>query len=214
VAESEDALLLKRRARRRLVGAVALVLFIVIVLPLVLDREPKPITHDLVVQIPSQEAGRFTTPVLPSAAEARVAQLKPATEPDAIKPNTETQVHSQPPDAKPVEAPSPVKAEREAAEPAKGADKLPMAEAKRAAPASAGQAYVVPLGAFSNTRNAKQVQDKVAVAGYKTYTERVKAGQGEQTRVRAGPFASREAADKAREKLKALGVPVGQVAQR
>jgi cell division septation protein DedD len=32
--------------------------------------------------------------------------------------------------------------------------------------------------------------------------------------VRAGPFKSRDAAEKARDKLKALGLEVGQVAQR
>jgi len=64
LAESPDATLLQRRARRRLVGAIALVVLVVIVLPIVLDREPSPIGQDLVIQIPSQEAGRFKTPVL------------------------------------------------------------------------------------------------------------------------------------------------------
>ena len=38
MAESEEALQLKRRARRRLVGAIALVTFVVIILPLILDQ--------------------------------------------------------------------------------------------------------------------------------------------------------------------------------
>ena len=59
MAETQDALMLKRRARRRLVGAIALVLLVVIVLPVVLDQEPKPVRHDLTVQIPSQDAGKF-----------------------------------------------------------------------------------------------------------------------------------------------------------
>ncbi len=45
----------KKRARRRLVGAVALVLAAVIGLPMVLDSEPKPLADDIAIQIPSQD---------------------------------------------------------------------------------------------------------------------------------------------------------------
>src|SRR5476649_1834526 len=46
----------KQRARRRLVGAVALVLAAVIVLPMVLDSHPKPVTDDISIDIPSRPA--------------------------------------------------------------------------------------------------------------------------------------------------------------
>ena len=45
----------KKRARRRLVGALALVLAAVIGLPMVLDSEPKPLADDIVIQIPSKD---------------------------------------------------------------------------------------------------------------------------------------------------------------
>lgn len=45
----------KRRARRRLVGAIALVLAAVIVLPMVLDPEPKPLAHNISIDIPSKD---------------------------------------------------------------------------------------------------------------------------------------------------------------
>lgn len=45
----------KKRARRRLVGAVALVLAIVIVLPMILDSEPKSLPNDIAIQIPSRD---------------------------------------------------------------------------------------------------------------------------------------------------------------
>ncbi len=45
----------KKRARRRLIGAVALVLAAVIGLPMLLDSEPKPIADDISIQIPSKE---------------------------------------------------------------------------------------------------------------------------------------------------------------
>lgn len=55
-----DALLLdptlpeKQRARRRLVGAIALVVAAVIVLPMVLDSHPKPVTDDVQIDIPNR----------------------------------------------------------------------------------------------------------------------------------------------------------------
>ncbi len=45
----------KKRARRRLVGAVALVLAVIVVLPMVLDSEPKPLSSDIAIQIPSKD---------------------------------------------------------------------------------------------------------------------------------------------------------------
>jgi len=48
----------KQRARRRLVGAIALVLAAVIILPMVLDSHPKPVTSDIAISIPDQDGGR------------------------------------------------------------------------------------------------------------------------------------------------------------
>lgn len=57
-----DAMLLdptlpeKQRARRRLVGAIALVVAAVVVLPMVLDSHPKPVTDDIAIDIPNRPA--------------------------------------------------------------------------------------------------------------------------------------------------------------
>ncbi|KKB63987.1 hypothetical protein WM40_07805 [Robbsia andropogonis] len=57
----------KQRARRRLVGAIALVLAAVIILPMVLDATPKPATGDIAIDIPEQGQGG-TPPVRTHAA--------------------------------------------------------------------------------------------------------------------------------------------------
>ena len=55
-----DAMLLdptlpeKQRARRRLVGAIALVIAAVVILPMVLDSHPKPVTDDISIYIPNR----------------------------------------------------------------------------------------------------------------------------------------------------------------
>lgn len=43
----------KQRARRRLVGAIALVVAAIVILPMVLDSHPKPVTDDIAIDIPS-----------------------------------------------------------------------------------------------------------------------------------------------------------------
>ncbi|MDR8400017.1 SPOR domain-containing protein [Paraburkholderia sp. USG1] len=60
-----DAMLLdptlpeKQRARRRLVGAIAMVVAAVVVLPMVLDSHPKPVTDDISIDIPSRPAPKL-----------------------------------------------------------------------------------------------------------------------------------------------------------
>src|SRR5262245_62551260 len=74
MADNDETLALRRRARRRLVGAVALVLALVIVPPWVMDLEPKPVATNLTVEIPRPETGVLKpTPVVPAAKAAAPA---------------------------------------------------------------------------------------------------------------------------------------------
>jgi len=57
--QQQDVDTLKRRGRRRLVGAVALVLLAVIVLPMVFDPEPRPVAPAPTVRIPGEDAAPF-----------------------------------------------------------------------------------------------------------------------------------------------------------
>ncbi|HRE16792.1 MAG TPA: SPOR domain-containing protein, partial [Rhodocyclaceae bacterium] len=54
--------------------------------------------------------------------------------------------------------------------------------------------------------NVKNLQGKLAELGIKVFTEPLDSPQGRKIRVRAGPFASREAAESALEKMKRIGV--------
>jgi len=210
---ADDATLLNRRARRRLVGAIALVVFVVIVLPVVLDQEPKPVTQNLTVQIPSQDGGPFNTRVLPPLPLPPVAQSEPAAKGSLQENSGAIQQPERKTEATTAAAPRGA-AKNGVKPPAKESAKMQLAEARRAEALLNDEGYVVPLGAYANPENAKQVRDKAAAAGFESYSEKVQSAKGEQTRVRAGPFQSKAAAEKAREKLKSLGLTVGQVAQR
>jgi DedD protein len=72
----------KQRARRRLVGAIALVIAAVIVLPMVLDSHPKPVTDDIAIDIPNRAAN---VPARAGDDPADVADVaNPTTDPQAV----------------------------------------------------------------------------------------------------------------------------------
>jgi DedD protein len=58
----------KKRARRRLVGAIALALAAAVGLPMLLDSQPKPLAGDIAIQIPSKDkAAPLPAPSEPAA---------------------------------------------------------------------------------------------------------------------------------------------------
>jgi DedD protein len=196
LAENQDVRVLQRRARRRLVGAVALAVFIIIALPIVFDREPKPITQDLVIEIPSQDPARMK-PLAPPPAPPRPAEVVVAPQPEQK--------------AEPEEKAAPTSTATEPkAMPAPAA-----AEPRRSQAAPNSESYIVQIGAFASAEKANEAQAKAKTAGVKAYAENVKGAKGEPLRrVRAGPFASREAAESAREKLVSVKLPGSVLAVR
>jgi DedD protein len=66
---------------------------------------------------------------------------------------------------------------------------------------------VVQVGAYADAAKAREARLKVEKAGLKTYTQVVDTKDGKRTRVRVGPFTSKEEADKAVTRIKALDLP-------
>ena len=218
----------KRRARRRLVGAVALVLLMVTVLPMVLDdrsgqKSPQP---EIAISIPSQDGTEFTSkivPVTPPSAAPSPAPFsmtspleKPAETPAAAKPATpvaETKpVETKPPAAEPaVKAPvaSAVEPAKEMATQAKPEAAKPAAESKGkqpAAPVAVKKGSIsVQIGVFSDAAKVMQMRAKIAEKGIQCYTENMNTPKGTKYRVRCGPFAEKPPAQQALDTLKAAG---------
>jgi DedD protein len=218
--DNDETLELRRRARRRLIGAIALVLALVIVPPWLMDLEPKPVATNLTVEIPRPETGGLKpTPVAPPPRATPPAPAVPRAGADK-----QGGAVPRPPDVSPDTGKA---GDRPKAEPAKAPPKPePVARAAPAEPARAegdakraeailnAEAYLVPLGAFANKDNVKALEAKLAKAGVKYYTEVVTTPGGEQTRVRAGPFPTKEAAEQSRDQLKSLGLSPGAVIAR
>jgi len=85
--EQQDVETLKKRGRRRLVGAVALVLLAVVVLPMVFDPEPKSTLPAVSVRIPGENETPFAPklPAKPAAAKDEyVIQVGAFTRPEPV----------------------------------------------------------------------------------------------------------------------------------
>lgn len=217
---SDEELQLKKRARRRLVGAIALVLLIVVFLPMILDSEPKPLNQDIAItippipkpesmpQTPAPATGAASTPTIPHVAgmpEATPAVVKPGStsgvEPKTASPKGETHRSEVNTEAKPEGKPAPRPVQKHEVRPAPPDH-----------PATSDESFVVQLGAFSNAANAKVLQKKLQDNKFKAYTELVRNSAGDRTRVRVGPYASRDAAEKARDRLKSMKLIIGEAA--
>jgi len=234
MADKDAQIELKKRARRRLVGAVALALLAAIVLPMVMEQEPKRVNQDIQVRIPGRDSP-FDQRVAAVPAEGKPAPEAsgappPAEKPPALleppaagattspappagkvqeKPPTEAKSGKAPEKAVGKAAEKPV-AEKPAAKPTEtAAGKRPESkteEARVEAILNAADQFVVQLGVFADPDNVRKVQARVKAEGYNSFVESVRTASGVKSRVRAGPFESRDAAEKAREKLRKSGL--------
>lgn len=203
---SAEELQLRKRARRRLIGAVVLVAAVAVVLPMVLDSDPKPTSQEINIQIPSPDAKGFTSKVVPlSAPPAKGAlegksESKAADKPAAQATETPAAKATEPPkEAAVVEKPAPKPVPEKQS--IKAAVKAP-----EAAPAPKSGTFYIQVTALADADRAKLVQRQIMDAGLLSYTQVVPAAKGSVTRVRAGPFATHDEAEKAREKLQSIGL--------
>ena len=217
--ENDVQLQLKKRARRRVVGAVAFVSVVAVVLPMVMDHEPRHVVHDVEIRIPGQDEKSFApkfaaaqvekstdpVPVLASQpASEPVAKLVESvkSKPDSLPEKQSVKVE------KPVEKTPPKPVDKTVAKPddAKRAAAILSGQSAEAKPVEKSGEYLILIGAFTNEANVKNIKTKLGEQGIKTFTEPLETPQGKKIRVRAGPFSSRDVAEKALEKMQRIGV--------
>jgi len=220
MAENQDVNMLKRRGRRRLVGAVALVLAAVIVLPMVFDSEPKGSAPPVSVRIPGEDDTAFTpkvTPKIPAAPEQKSVEKAPEKAVEKVAEKAVEKAAEKAAEKAVEKAPEPVAQKPEPkieVTVTKGTVKpaaTPDIEQKRAEEALSGEQFMVPAGAYVDPTG---IVEKLKEAKIPYYTEPIATKNGTVTRVRAGPFASRETAEKALQQLKGLGLKPGNVAAK
>jgi DedD protein len=224
---ADDVQVLRLRARRRLIGAAVLVAAGVVGFPLIFETQPRPIPVDLPIEIPRKESAPPLTvptreplsqaepawtpgpaplvaatpaPVEPAVAEKRVE--KPAEKP-ADKPPVKV---AEKPADKPAEKPADKAGDKPKPHANDGLRAQALLEGKEVAPATAAR-YIVQVGAYGESKAAQEMRAKVEKLGLKTYAQAVDTADGRRIRVRLGPFASRDEAERASAKLKGAGLP-------
>jgi DedD protein len=220
----------KKRARRRLVGAIALVLAVVIGLPMVLDSEPKPLADDINIQIPSRDT---SLPIVAKPSSSpnteNSQQIAPAPEEEVIEPAKPETPASAPKAETPKTEPAPVVEQKphavtkpEAAHNKPPTQPLAVDKSDKSAEAARARAILegkpaaatpkpsgkiaIQVAALASQDKVNELQKKLQSAGLKSYTQKVATSSGDRIRVRVGPFANETEAEKARAKLTKLGL--------
>lgn len=231
---NEQELTLKKRARRRLVGAVALVLLMVIVLPQILQdralqaqQEPIKITmpdvgKSVSESIPNQHAGAVSQQQEVSQPQEPVKQELPASNSvEQTPPNSPVQQEvavsnveknvveatRQEVKAKKIE-PQQVASVVENKQTVKSAVTVAEEKPVMDKPATVKtESFAVQVGVYSDAANVKRLQEQLKQAGFSTSTEKVQTSKGESLRLKAGNFKTRQDAVDALAKIKNLGLP-------
>jgi DedD protein len=181
-AEARDpAAELRSQSRRRLIGAAVLLLAAVIVLPLLLDTTPRPVREDIAITVatPSPPPPKPVDNAAPP--DEKIAEPAP--------------VRSDPP---PAEEPPPPTA-------APQVPQVPQAPPAKPAAAAPAERFAVQVAALSSPAAAKELAGRLKKGGFGAYVEAVSTAEGTLHRVRVGPFAGRDEAQRAAEKVKAAG---------
>lgn len=236
-AEPGAVQLARIQARRRLAGALVLLVVGIAVFPVLFETQPRPIAIDTPIVMPTRDApsaargpvarppvavlpadggieGSANLPALgasaPSAERPAQVQAQADAQADAVvlpepartpptvasAPNTSKAV---PPAAKPVVA---------ASRPDDGARAQALLDAGPAAsePKAGTMRFVVQAGAYSEAGALRDARQKVEKLGLKTYTQVIENDTGKRTRVRVGPYATRQEAEAAAARIKAAGL--------
>ncbi|MEK7346603.1 MAG: SPOR domain-containing protein [Pseudomonadota bacterium] len=216
---NENIEVVRRRARHRLMGAVVLVLLGVVGFPLLFDTQPRPVAVDTPIVIPDRQSTAPLTSATPvPAAQAPAKPLLPASEavPAQASLDAREEVVSPaapvvvPPKPEAAKATPPAEKTPEKATAAKPKDDGGKAQALlegKSAKAAAGR-IVIQVGAFSDQAKVRDVRHKLEQAGLKTYTQVVDKDGKNTTRIRLGPYETREEADKVAARIRKLDLPV------
>lgn len=210
---TQDPAALRRRARRRLVGAVAIALTAILVVPMLFDPDPKPLGSDVDIRIPDQATPFEPAPAPdtkpqparpePSLQAAEpTAPAAPAETPPAVKPlpAEPTPTSPPPPPHKAVAPELPQESGKTAAKPVQE-DRKAEKPQPRSDPVFASRGYYLQLGVFGSEANAKTWMAKAQAAGFKVGM----TDSNGQYRVRVGPIPERDKALETQAKLKSKG---------
>ena len=197
--------MMEKALKERIIGAVVLVTFVVLIVPIFLDGPPKEgETISERVLLPGQEEKDTKTVVLD---RERTEPIPVASSPAAS--DEKESVAPSPVVAKPAAEKTPLP--EPVVEQAQPAEKTPPQQAPQQADvrpqpaASATGMWAVQLGSFSNKENAEKLAADLRKQGYAAFLSQLTTGNGQLHRVRIGPQKDREAAEEMAARLAKVG---------
>ena len=192
----DQELNLKKRARRRLVGAIALVLLMIIVLPMILkDRAATSPQDKITISLPGEQ--QTVIPAAPNDFDSSIVPAEPST-----TATTETSEPTVATPAEPIVDPEATVAKPEKQELVK---QTPTKETSKSKDEATHHFYV-QIGVFSDEANVKQLRDKLSDLGYKSQTEKIDTLKGKKIRLRTQLFTDRNEAAIALQNIKDAGL--------
>lgn len=226
---NDEVLNLKKRARRRLVGAIALVLLMVIVLPMILQDRASLAPQDAIkIIMPNVADANVNNQVFATPIDAtQISELPIAVEePNSLnvvsdetivndKVNSvKNQANKESVDDKNLAANLEKKAEVKEIvtklakeKPAPTPTEFPVGDTLESkVQGKIKTSFTIQVGVYSDSANVKQLQAKLKDAGYASHAEKIATAKGEKIRVRAGNFPSRQEATDALVKLQKAGL--------
>lgn len=205
---ADQELILKKRARRRLVGALALVLLMVTMLPMILkDRSQEKAEEQVEITLPGDVAS--SEPV-PSETKGTPSDFDSSVTPGEAAHQQAPQASSEAPhdsEAAPEHAavesaPVESKSNTEQAKETTKSDNETPAKPE----AKADKKFYVQIGVFSDAANVKRLQTKLSELGYTSSTEKMNTPNGQKIRLRTQVFAERNEAAIALQNIKDAGL--------
>jgi DedD protein len=189
---------IRRKGRQRLIGAVTIVLLLVVFVPMLLDPEPRQEKKDPMLAIPPKD-GAAPLPT-PAPAKAASPALAPVEAKPSLADTTKSSIPPKPPEGPKVEAPK-VETAKVTEKPAEAPKAAEPAKPAAAPPKLDG--FAVQVGAFGDEEKLRLAREKLATARITHFIERLPSGL---TRLRAGPYKTRDEAEKATAGVKAAGL--------
>jgi DedD protein len=180
--------------KERIIGAVVLVVFVVLVVPVFLDGPPEQ--GDVVTErvlLPGQDDQKTQTVVLERDRTEPVPAAN-STQPEAVQAAEEEE-----PEQEPVRRPEPSPPTPKPAE-------QPVEDAPRDEPAASSTGmWAVQLGSFSNKDNAERLASDLRKQGYAAFLSQLDTASGTLHRVRVGPLKDRDSAEQMAARLQKAG---------
>ena len=206
---NDQELTLKKRARRRLVGAIALVLLMIIVLPMILkDRTNKQPADEVTITLNNNQKPQ----ILPEASDFD-SNVIPSSEADSGSQQIEnkSEEYSESPDSTNVDDPEAANSKAvdlennqlATAQTVPKPSETPKTDIKKNA---TGSKFYVQIGVFSDEANVKKLQAKLTDLGYKSQTEKIDTPKGKKIRLRTQLLGERNDAAIALQNIKDAGL--------